>query len=68
MFEGHSDNFEVKLKAAVYPGVLQNDVGEHKDCVRTPDSGNSSPKLSHKSNDMSGLRSCDENSEPVKHC
>lgn len=69
MFEGHSDNFEVKLKTAVYPGVPQNDMGEHKGCVSTPDSGNSfdSPKLTNKSNDMSGLGSCNENSEPLKH-
>lgn len=69
MFEGPSDNFEVKLNAAVYPGVPQDDVGEHKGFVRTPDSGNSfdSPKLSNKSNDMSGLGSCNENSEPLKH-
>lgn len=69
MFEGHSDNFEVKSKAAVYPGVPQNDVGEHKGCVRTPDPGNSldSPKLTNRSNDMSGLRSFHENSEPLKH-
>lgn len=36
--------------------------------VRTPDSGNSfdSPKLTNKSNDMSGLGSSNENSEPLR--